>query len=63
MPVIKHDTDTTLDMSDNAKYFYDEGQTANKKDNNPYNRKSQVMAFHCWSAGYCDKWGYLPREV
>lgn len=50
------------DLRGAVKRWYEEGQNANRDDPNPYNRKTQIKKFHCWSAGYCDKYGTLPKE-
>lgn len=54
-------TDPTLDMTADVREFYRDGQLAKKGETNPYNRLTQVKAFHGWSAGYCDKHGELPK--
>jgi len=51
----------TEGMQGDVKEFYKDGQHAKHGDKNPYNRLTQVRAFHSWSAGYCDKHGELPK--
>jgi len=56
-----HVSDAVKNMSAGVREFYKDGQRSNEGAANPYDRKHQVRAFHGWSAGYCDKWGVLPK--
>lgn len=49
-------------MDANVKHFYDEGYNSELNTYNPYNRKSQILPFHAWQAGFYDKHGRMPRE-
>lgn len=49
------------DMSLADREFYNDGQAAAFGEANPYDRYTQIRAFHGWSAGYYDKWGELPK--
>ena len=51
-----------LMMDANVKHFYDEGYNSELNTYNPYNRKSQILPFHAWQAGFYDKHGRMPRE-
>ena len=63
MTVFKRGADPACEMGDGVKLFYNQGQNSSRDDKNPYNRKTRIMQFYAWSAGYCDKWGDLPREA
>ena len=56
-----HVSDAVKNMSAGVREFYKDGQRSSEGSANPYERTSQVRAFHGWSAGYCDKWGELPK--
>lgn len=57
----RDDNDPTRDMTADVREFYRDGQLAKRGETNPYNRHTQIKAFHGWSAGYCDKHGELPK--
>lgn len=57
----RDDNDPTRDMQSDVREFYRDGQQAKRGERNPYNAKTQIRAYHGWAAGYCDKWGELPK--